>query len=77
MPDDGIFRAILAVLVVSMVTGAVVMLAGFYVTQSEAMIDAGAGLALISGLAYGVFRLLGRREQRRREGGEGGPGDPR
>ena len=76
MPDDGIFRAILAVLVISMVIGVAVMLAGFYVTQSEAMINAGTGLALMSGLAYGFFRLLGRREHNRRDRGGGDQGEP-
>lgn len=67
MPQDGLYRAILAVLVASTVLGAVVMLAGSYVWHSEAAINAGTGLALISGLAYGFFRLLGKREQERRE----------
>lgn len=65
MPQDGIFRAILTVLVASTVLGAIVMLAGFYVWNSEAAVNAGTGLALISGLAYAFFRVLGRRQAER------------
>ena len=76
MPEDGIFRAILIVLVVSTVAGAVMMLAGFYVVHSEAVVDVGTGLALVSGLLYGFFRILGRREQARRNQQGSRPGDP-
>ncbi len=76
MPEDGIFRAILTVLVASTVVGAVMMLAGFYVVRSEVLVNVGTGLALISGLFYGFFRFLGRREQERRARGGSQPEDP-
>ena len=66
MPDDGIYRAILIVLVLSVVAGVAIMLTGERMFQSLAMERAGAGLALVSGAVYFVFRWLGRREARRR-----------
>lgn len=68
MPDDGIYRAILIVLVISVVAGALAMLVGERIFHSEAMESAGAGLALVSGAVYFFFRWLGRREARRRGG---------
>ncbi len=66
MPDDGVYRAILIVLVVSVVAGVATMLTGERLFHSPAMETAGAGLALVSGAVYFFFRWLGRREARRR-----------
>ena len=74
VPQDGIFRAILIVLVVSVILGAVVALAGELVYHDKGISHAGAWMALICGGLYFVFRLLGKREMRRR-GDAGGPGD--
>lgn len=65
MPDDGIYRAILIVLVLSVVAGVLVMLTGERLFHSAAMERAGGGLALVSGAAYFFFRWLGRRAARR------------
>jgi hypothetical protein len=67
LPEDGIFRTILWVLVITVVAGGAVTLAGEYVYHSEAMVTVGTGAALIAGGIYFVFRWLGRREARRRE----------
>jgi hypothetical protein len=78
LPDDGIFRAILLVLVVSAIAGAGLMLTGEYLFRSPAMVTVGTGAALTCGLLYFFFRLLGKREMRRRnESGAGSDnGDP-
>lgn len=67
MPDDGVFRAILFVLVVSAVFGAAVMLTGEYVFHSRPVAHFGTGIALVCGALYFVFRWLGKREMRRRD----------
>lgn len=75
---DPIYVAILAVLVGSVVVGALVAIVGDTVYHSEAMRKAGAGLAVVSGVVYFVFRILGRRAAGRRAGGRrdgGGPDD--
>lgn len=92
LPDDGLYRAILMVLVVSVMVGAVVALAGELVWHDKGIAHAGAWMALICGGLYFVFRLLGKREMRRRAaredrerdgerggdrgGDRGGPGGP-
>ena len=67
LPEDGIFRAILLVLVITVIAGAVATLVGEYVLHSEALVRVGTGAVLIGGAVYFVFRWLGRREARRRE----------
>ena len=70
MPDDGVFRAILIVLVLSVVSGVLATLAGDLVFHSPALERTGTGVALVCGALYFVFRWLGRREMRRREAAE-------
>ncbi len=65
-PDDGIYRAILVVLVLSVVAGAAITLAGQFVWQRADIGELGAWIALVSGAIYLVFRCLGAREARRR-----------
>lgn len=71
--QDRVYVAILAVLVASVIAGAAVALAGDLVYHSEAMRRAGVGLAVVSGIVYLFFRILGRRAAgrrlRRRHGG--------
>ena len=78
MPGDGIFRAILLVLVISAIAGAGLMLIGEYLFHSPAMVTVGTGAALTCGLLYFFFRLLGKREMRRRNKSGAGTrnGDP-
>ncbi len=66
LPDDGIYRMILIVLVVSLLIGAILALAGDLLWQSPGVSQAGTGLVIVSGLAYVLFRILGAREARRR-----------
>lgn len=65
LPQDGIYRAILTVMVGSVLVGAAVALIGRYVYQSEAMSEAGGWLAVVCGVLYFVFRWLGAREAKR------------
>ena len=65
-PDDGIYRAVLLVLVLSIVAGAALALAGRFVWQREDLSQLGTGITLVCGGIYLVFRWLGAREARRR-----------
>ena len=81
MPKDGLFRAILLVLVVSAMIGAAIMLAGEYYLQSQEAVRLGTGIAITCGALYFFFRLLGKREMRRRKNRDaaqedGDPGEP-
>ena len=66
LPDEGIYRTILVVLVVSLIVGAILALAGDLLWQSPGLSQAGTGLVIVSGLAYVFFRILGAREARKR-----------
>jgi hypothetical protein len=74
--DDGIFRAILAVLAVSVVAGVLLSLAGEVLFASRPLANTGLGMAVIAGAAYWVFRLLGRRAAERRGGPDPDGSDP-
>ena len=65
LPRDGVYRAILLVLMVTILSGAVFALLGEYVWASEAAKNVGVGVVLVSGLIYFFFRMLGRREAKR------------
>ena len=66
LPRDGIYRAILTVLVANLILGAALALAGDLVWHSPGLSQAGTWLALASGGAYFFFRILGAREARKR-----------
>ena len=66
LPDESIYRAILIVLVVSLLAGVAIALVGEYMLHSEPVSRAGAWLAIVSGAIYLFFRWLGRRETRHR-----------
>ena len=70
LPGDGIYQAILVVLVFSVLAGAVLALAGELVWHNEALSQAGTWMALVTGGFYAIFRLLGAREARRRARGD-------
>ncbi len=76
LPDDGIYRAILLVMVLTVIFGAFVTLAGYYYFQSAAISRFGVGVVMVGGLIYLVFRLLGRREARRRATRDEAGGEP-
>jgi len=66
---EPIYRAILVVLVGSVLVGAVLALAGEPLFGSRALANAGFGMAMVCGLLYWVFRLIGRRARQRHDGG--------
>lgn len=72
LPKDGIYRTILWVLVIDIVAGVLLAIAGETVLHSPALNRLGAALALIGAALYVVFRILGAREARR-QAGEDGP----
>ena len=76
LPEDGIYRAILIVLVATIVIGALVAVAGDTVLANPAMERVGTGAALIGAVLYVFFRVLGAREARRRaaQRADRGPG---
>ena len=67
LPKDGIYRAILLALVITILGGAVVALSGDYYFHDEAVKKTGVGIVLVGGFIYFFFRVLGRREARKRE----------
>ena len=73
---DPIYRAVLAVMAVSVVGGAVLALFGDYYFHSAAMKNVGVGAVIVSGAIYFIFRFLGRQNaKRRRDEAEGGRDD--
>jgi hypothetical protein len=69
LPQDGIYRTILMVLVIDIVAGALLAVAGESLFQRPALSDLGTALALIGAALYVFFRFLGAR-QAKREAGE-------
>lgn len=67
-PKDGIYTAILWLMVVNVMLGAGLALLGDLVWRDAAVSAFGVGLAVVAGTVYWVFRWLGRREARRRAG---------
>ncbi len=70
-PGDGIYRAILWVMVATVLLGAFLAIAGETVLHDPDISLFGALVALIGGAIYAVFRVLGAREAKRRAGGGG------
>jgi uncharacterized membrane protein YfcA len=66
-PGDGIYLAILYVLVGSVIIGAVLALAGGSLYHDETMKNTGTGIVVVCGALYFVFRWLGRREIAKRK----------
>lgn len=66
LPDSGIYRLILWVMVATVVCGAILAIAGETLAQDPGLSRLGTGMALIGGAIYGFFRWLGLREARRR-----------
>ncbi len=64
---DGIYRAILWVLALTVVAGAIVAILGETAAHSPVMVRVGAAVALVAGVIYGFFRWLGTKEIGRRE----------
>jgi len=69
--QEPIYRAALAVLVASVVVGAVLTLTGEVLFGSPALARAGLGMAVICGVLYWAFRVIGKRAAQRHDGGDG------
>lgn len=65
LPQDGIYRTILLVLVVDIVAGTLLALAGDSLFQRPALSTLGTALALIGAALYVFFRFLGARQAKR------------
>ncbi len=72
LSDDGIYRAILWALVLTVVVGAVVAILGQTLAQDQVMVRVGTGIAFLGGIVYAFFRWLGTRHAK----GNGRGGTP-
>ncbi len=70
LSDDGIYRAILWALVLTIVAGAVVAILGQTLAQDPVMMRVGTGIAFLGGIVYAFFRWLGIHHAKHR--GQGG-----
>ncbi len=75
MPQDGIYRAILWVLALTVVAGAAFAILGETAAHDPVMVRVGAGVALVAGAVYAFFRRLGATQSRRRGEPDGGPNE--
>ncbi len=58
-PQEGIYQAILWVLVLTVVAGALLAILGATAADDPVMVRVGAGAALVAGVIYAFFRRLG------------------
>lgn len=77
LPDDGIYRTILLVLIGSILVGGAMALVGELVYHDEAISHFGGWVVVICGVLYFVFRWLGHREAVKRAAGGGTAGERR
>ncbi len=76
LPKDGIFRAILWILIASTIGGVLIAIGAETLVKSPELNSLGMIVALISGVLYGFFRFLGAREAKRRAEEEDGSHKP-
>ncbi len=62
LPNDGVYRAILWALTLTVMAGAVFSIVGETVLHDPVMVRVGAGVALVGGAIYAFFRRLGARQ---------------
>ncbi len=74
LPNDGVYRAILWALVVTVMAGAVFAIVGETVLHDPVMARVGTGAALVAGAIYAFFRRLGARQAGKGDAGRGGAG---
>ncbi len=74
LPNDGVYRAILWALALTVMAGAVFAIVGETVLRDPVMVRVGAGVALVAGAIYAFFRRLGAR-QAKKGGTEKGDAD--
>lgn len=67
LPQDGIYRAILVIMVLTILFGAVVTLAGHYYFNDPGVSRFGFGVVMVGAVIYLFFRILGRRQAARDE----------
>ena len=72
MPRDGIYRAILWILVLTVLAGAIFAILGETLAHDPVMVRVGAAVALFAGAIYAFFRRLGAKQGEGREA----PDDP-
>ncbi|WP_422369257.1 hypothetical protein [Pelagibius sp.] len=65
--SDGLYRAIMLVLIGSILLGAVLTLSGEAVFGSKPLANVGLGMAVLAGIAYWGLRLKARAAQRKAE----------
>ncbi len=75
LPNDGIYRAILWALALTVMAGAVFSIVGETVLRDPVMVRVGAGVALVGGAIYAFFRRLGARQAAKGGAGKGDGGD--
>ncbi len=76
LPNDGVYRAILWALVLTVMAGAVFAIVGETVLHDPIMARVGTGVALVAGAIYAFFRRLGTRQAETGDAGRrGGAGD--
>ncbi len=62
LPNDGIYRAIIWALTLTVMAGTVFAIVGETVLRDPVMVRVGAGVALVGGAIYAFFRRLGARQ---------------
>ncbi len=62
LPNDGVYRAILWALVLTVMAGAVFAIVGQTVLHDPVMARVGTGVALVAGAIYAFFRRFGARQ---------------
>ncbi len=67
---EPVFRAILWVMVISVIAGVGLALSGELIFGSVSIRNAGTGIGVLSGLIYFAFRWLGKREAERQHRGQ-------
>jgi uncharacterized membrane protein YvlD (DUF360 family) len=67
MPNSGIYRLILWLMVATVVCGVILAIAAGTLVQDPALGRFGTGMALIGAAIYGFFRWLGAREARHQQ----------
>jgi hypothetical protein len=72
LPNDGIYRAILWALALTVMAGAVFAIVGESVLHDPVMARVGTGVALVAGAIYAFFRRLGARQAEKGGAGKGG-----
>ncbi len=72
LPNDGVYRAILWALTLTVMAGAVFAIVGETVLHDPVMARVGTGAALVAGAIYAFFRRLGTRQAGKGGAGKGG-----